>query len=59
MTDHWMEGRTHIVSLRLFLKGFAIDPVRIEFMQFRHDRFHERRVFEKVEEGWEVRLLQP
>jgi pyridoxamine 5'-phosphate oxidase len=39
--------------------GFAIDPLRIEFMQFRNDRFHERRLFEKREGKWEWRLLQP
>ncbi len=36
--------------------GFLVKPVRIEFMQFRADRFHERWLFVK-ENGW--KKLQP
>jgi pyridoxamine 5'-phosphate oxidase len=39
--------------------GFAIVPVRIEFMQFRHDRFHERLLFQRREGEWDGRFLQP
>ena len=38
--------------------GFAIEPVRIELMQFRHDRFHERRLFERKYGKWTFGLLQ-
>ena len=38
--------------------GFAIQPVRIELMEFRASRFHERRMFEKVGE-WVCVRLQP
>jgi pyridoxamine 5'-phosphate oxidase len=39
--------------------GFAIGPVRIELMQFRHDRFHERQLFEKADGYWKSIFLQP
>jgi pyridoxamine 5'-phosphate oxidase len=39
--------------------GFAIQPVRIELMEFRASRFHERRMFEKVGGEWVCTRLQP
>ena len=39
--------------------GFFIKPVRIEFMSFRESRFHERKLFEREEDRWEVKVLQP
>jgi pyridoxamine 5'-phosphate oxidase len=39
--------------------GFLIIPIRIEFMQFRANRFHERTLFTKQKQGWTKQLLQP
>lgn len=39
--------------------GFKIDPIRIEFMQFRESRFHKRQLFTKNEDGWDYMFLQP
>lgn len=39
--------------------GFLIKPIRIEFMQFRASRFHERTLFTKEKGGWTKQLLQP
>jgi pyridoxamine 5'-phosphate oxidase len=39
--------------------GFIIKPIRVEFMQFRSNRFHERMLFTKQKQGWTKQLLQP
>ena len=39
--------------------GFAIIPLRIEFLEFSQTRFHKRTLFEKKDEKWIVKLLQP
>ncbi len=39
--------------------GYAIRPVRVEFLQFMSTRFHQRKLYELVKEKWEVRYLQP
>lgn len=39
--------------------GFAIQPIRIEFMQFKPSRFHERWLFERHKEQWLINQLQP
>lgn len=39
--------------------GYFIHPVRIEFMEFRESRFHDRKLYEKQEEEWLTKILQP
>jgi pyridoxamine 5'-phosphate oxidase len=39
--------------------GFAVYPVRMEFMQFRQNRLHERLLFQKENSGWTMTRLQP
>ncbi len=39
--------------------GFAIQPIRIELMEFRPSRFHDRNVYEKQNGAWIGTQLQP
>jgi pyridoxamine 5'-phosphate oxidase len=39
--------------------GIAIDPVRIEFLVFSSERFHERILYQRDGDGWHVQSLQP
>jgi len=39
--------------------GIYIKPIRMEFMQFRQSRLHERKLFELVNTKWKVTILQP
>jgi len=39
--------------------GFRIHPIRVEFMEFKTTRLHERRRFEKNEGTWVETFLQP
>lgn len=39
--------------------GFYISPYRIELLEFKESRFHERRLFTKNKGEWEVMELQP
>ncbi len=39
--------------------GFAISPLRIEFLEFNTNRFHKRTAFQKQDDTWIVKLLQP
>jgi len=39
--------------------GFTIEPKRIEFMQFKASRFHERWLYEYQEQQWLKKQLQP
>lgn len=39
--------------------GYAIDPVRIEFLEFNASRFHQRSLFERLAGSWELKTLQP
>lgn len=39
--------------------GYAIKPVRIEFLEFSESRFHKRCLFEMRGGCWESRVLQP
>ncbi len=39
--------------------GYLVKPIRIEFMQFRENRFHERWLFLKADEEWKLLQLQP
>lgn len=39
--------------------GYEIHPLRIEFLEFKPTRFHDRKLFEKVGQGWNKKQLQP
>jgi len=39
--------------------GYGIRAVRIEFMEFKTSRFHDRSLFERVNEQWTVTQIQP
>ena len=39
--------------------GIYIQPIRIEFMEFRKNRLHERKLYRQVDNEWEIILLQP
>jgi len=39
--------------------GFCIAPIRVEFLSFKPDRFHERILFLKQDESWKKQYLQP
>jgi pyridoxamine 5'-phosphate oxidase len=39
--------------------GIHINPVRIEFMDFKENRLHERELFKRINESWEKVILQP
>ena len=39
--------------------GICIKPIRIEFMEFKKSRLHERKLFEQASSGWKMIILQP
>ncbi len=39
--------------------GIAIKPIRIEFMNFKKSRLHERTLYKKTDKDWEMKILQP
>lgn len=39
--------------------GFSIAPVRIEFMEFKASRFHDRKLFELENGKWKGKQIQP
>ena len=39
--------------------GYAIEPIRIEFFEFRTSRFHERKLYEVLNGQWIITELQP
>jgi pyridoxamine 5'-phosphate oxidase len=39
--------------------GYCIEPVRIEFLEFKETRFHERKLFEKQHDNWKLTKLKP
>lgn len=39
--------------------GFSIRPIRMEFMQFKSSRFHERTLYECIDGSWTVKQIQP
>ena len=39
--------------------GYAINPVRIEFMEFSPTRFHNRKLYEQANGTWTLKQLQP
>ena len=39
--------------------GIYIKPLRMELMQFRQSRLHERRLYTYLNESWEMQVIQP
>lgn len=39
--------------------GFSIKPIRIEFMEFKDTRFHNRKLYEFENDAWNMRQIQP
>ncbi|WP_375561461.1 pyridoxal 5'-phosphate synthase [Bernardetia sp. OM2101] len=39
--------------------GYSIEPIRIEFMEFRKTRFHDRRLYVMENNKWTLKQLQP
>ena len=39
--------------------GFSIKPIRIEFMEFKKSRFHDRKLYEVVADDWTLKRIQP
>jgi pyridoxamine 5'-phosphate oxidase len=39
--------------------GYAIKPLRIELMEFRSTRFHDRRLYELANGTWTWKQIQP
>ena len=39
--------------------GFSIKPIRIEFMEFKKTRFHDRKLYEIVNDRWNIKQIQP
>lgn len=39
--------------------GYKIEPIRIEFLEFKPTRFHERTLFELLSGQWKTKQIQP
>lgn len=39
--------------------GYLIEPVRIEFLEFKATRFHDRKLYQLINSEWEKSTLQP
>lgn len=39
--------------------GFSIKPIRIEFMEFKKTRFHDRKLYEIENDEWNLKQIQP
>ncbi len=39
--------------------GYAIAPVRMEFLEFAPTRLHRRKLFERIDQQWTSRYIQP
>ena len=39
--------------------GFSIEPVRIEFLEFKPTRFHDRKLYELTNGQWTMKQIQP
>lgn len=39
--------------------GYVINPIRIEFLDFKPTRFHDRKLYELINDNWTVRQIQP
>lgn len=58
--DHFSEKYSTVQIPRPdFWGGLEIIPVRIEFLAFKNSRFHERLLYTKTIDTWNVQKLQP
>ncbi len=39
--------------------GFSVEPIRIEFLEFKPTRFHDRKLFQLTDGQWHITELQP
>lgn len=39
--------------------GIYIKPIRVEFMEFKKSRLHERTLYQQINDKWEIQILQP
>jgi pyridoxamine 5'-phosphate oxidase len=39
--------------------GYSVNPLRIEFLEFKESRFHSRMLFTNINAKWEMQYLQP
>ncbi len=39
--------------------GYSIDPIRLEFLEFKPTRFHSRKLYELIEGKWIIKHIQP
>ncbi len=65
---HILEARAEEVRRRFptgdvprppFWGGYRVEPGEIEFWQGRENRLHDRLVYRRSDEGWEIKRLQP
>ncbi len=61
MIDTYEELNQAGVSIQrpMHWSGYRIKPIRIEFLQFSTQRFHDRTLFERSTSGWKATKLQP
>ncbi|ABC31230.1 pyridoxamine 5'-phosphate oxidase [Hahella chejuensis KCTC 2396] len=56
MKNRFKQGE---VPLPSFWGGYRVKPVTIEFWQGRANRLHDRFLYKKTDENWEIERLQP
>ncbi len=39
--------------------GYSINPIRIEFLEFKSTRFHDRKLYELTNDKWTMKQIQP
>jgi pyridoxamine 5'-phosphate oxidase len=57
--EHEETFRGREVPLPPYWGGYRVSPERIEFWQGKLNRLHDRLLYTRVEDGWEVRRLNP
>ena len=57
--EHKAKFRGQSIPLPPFWGGYRVRPERIEFWQGRLDRLHDRLLYTRSSEGWEIRRLNP
>jgi len=63
MQKHFKQQKEELESKEIKLPenwgGIYIKPIRIEFMEFKKSRLHERTLYEQVNNHWKMMILQP
>ncbi len=39
--------------------GYSVEPLRVEFLEFKATRFHDRKLYERIKSNWIVKQIQP